>query len=63
MGKPENVVVAQSGGPTQVINDALGGVVDSCREQLEHFGTVYAGVHRIEGTLREESEAKQWEER
>jgi len=54
MGKPRNVVVAQSGGPTPVINNTLRGVVESCREQPERFGTVYAGVHGIEGILREE---------
>jgi 6-phosphofructokinase 1 len=54
MGKPRNVVVAQSGGPTPVINNTLRGVVESCREQPDRFGTVYAGVHGIEGILREE---------
>ena len=54
MGKRRNVVVAQSGGPTPVINNTLRGVVESCREQPDRFGTVYAGVHGIEGILREE---------
>jgi len=54
MSKPRNVVVAQSGGPTPVINNTLRGVVESCRELPERFGTVYAGVHGIEGILREE---------
>jgi 6-phosphofructokinase 1 len=54
MGKPRNVVVAQSGGPTPVINNTLRGVVESCREQPGRFGTVFAGVHGIEGILREE---------
>jgi 6-phosphofructokinase len=54
MSKPRNVVVAQSGGPTPVINNTLRGVVESCRELPERFGTVYAGVHGIEGVLREE---------
>jgi 6-phosphofructokinase 1 len=54
MTKPRNVVVAQSGGPTPVINNTLRGVVESCRELPERFGTVYAGVHGIEGILREE---------
>jgi 6-phosphofructokinase 1 len=49
-----NVVVAQSGGPTPVINNSLRGVVEACRELPEHFGTVYAGRHGIEGVLREE---------
>jgi len=54
MTKPRNVVVAQSGGPTPVINNSLRGVVETCREMGEHFGTVYAGYHGIEGVLREE---------
>ena len=54
MSKPRNVFVAQAGGPTPVINNTLRGVVESCRELPERFGTVYAGVHGIEGILREE---------
>jgi 6-phosphofructokinase len=49
-----NVVVAQSGGPTPVINASLRGVIDGCRAYPETFGTVYAGYHGIEGVLREE---------
>jgi len=37
-----------------VINNSLRGVVETCREMGEHFGTVYAGYHGIEGVLREE---------
>lgn len=54
MGKPNNVVVAQSGGPTPVINASLRGVVDACRAYPDAFGTVYAGYHGIEGVLKEE---------
>jgi 6-phosphofructokinase 1 len=54
MSKRRNVVVAQSGGPTPVINNTLRGVVEACGELPERFGTVYAGVHGIEGVLREE---------
>jgi len=54
MGKPRNAVVAQSGGPTPVINSTLRGVVESCRELPERVATVYAAVHGIEGILREE---------
>jgi 6-phosphofructokinase len=54
MGKARNVVVAQSGGPTPVINNTLRGVVEACRDLPERFGTAYAGVHGIEGVLREE---------
>jgi 6-phosphofructokinase len=49
-----NVVVAQSGGPTHVINNSLRGIVEPCREMADKFGTVYAGFHGIEGILKEE---------
>ena len=54
MSKPRNVVVAQSGGPTPVINSSLRGVVETCGAMPDVFGTVYAGVHGIEGVLKEE---------
>jgi 6-phosphofructokinase len=54
MGRPDNVVVAQSGGPTPVINASLRGVVDGCRAYPGAFGTIYAGYHGIEGVLKEE---------
>ncbi len=54
MTQPKNVVVAQSGGPSPVINNSLRGIVETCRALPEHFGTVYAGWHGIEGVLREE---------
>jgi 6-phosphofructokinase len=54
MTKPKNVVVAQSGGPSPVINNSLRGVVETCRAMPERFGTIYAGYHGIEGVLQEE---------
>jgi len=54
MTKPENVIVAQSGGPSPVINNSLRGVVETCREMPDKFGRVYAGYHGIEGVLKEE---------
>ncbi len=51
---PKNVVVAQSGGPTPVINNSLRGVLEACRDWPGTFGTVYAGWHGIEGVLKEE---------
>jgi 6-phosphofructokinase 1 len=54
MSKPRNVIVAQSGGPSPVINSSLRGVVEACREFPEKFGTVWAGWHGIEGVLAEE---------
>lgn len=52
MGK--NVIVAQSGGPSPVINSSLAGVIDGCKAFPDTFGTVYAGWHGIEGVLTEE---------
>ncbi len=54
MAQPRNVVVAQSGGPSPVINNSLRGIVETGRVMPEQFGTVYAGYHGIEGVLREE---------
>jgi len=50
----KNVLVAQSGGPSAVINSSLRGVVETCRAFPDVFGTVYAGYHGIEGILKEE---------
>ena len=49
-----NVVVAQSGGPTCVINNSLRGIVETCQRDPRTFGTVYAGNFGIEGVLKEE---------
>ena len=54
MPKARNVIVAQSGGPSPVINGSLRGVVETCKAVPDVFGTVYAGWHGIEGVLREE---------
>ena len=54
MTMTRNVVVAQSGGPSPVINNSLRGVVECCRDYPSHFGTVYGGWHGIEGILKEE---------
>jgi 6-phosphofructokinase len=51
---PKNVVVAQSGGPSPVINSSLRGVIETCRMFPDTFGKVYAGWHGIEGVLKEE---------
>lgn len=51
---PKNVIVAQSGGPSPVINSSLRGVVETCKMFPETFGTIYAGWHGIEGVLKEE---------
>lgn len=52
--KARDVVVAQSGGPTTVINSSLLGVVEGCRSYPQRFGKIYAAHHGIEGVLEEE---------
>jgi 6-phosphofructokinase 1 len=47
------MVVAQSGGPSPVINNSLRGIVETARE-LSEIGTVYGARHGIEGVLKEE---------
>ena len=51
---PKNVIVAQSGGPTPVINNTLRGILETCQAMPDKFGVVYAGYHGIEGVLQEE---------
>jgi 6-phosphofructokinase len=51
--KPRNLVVAQSGGPSPVINNSLRGIIETARE-LAEIGTVYGARHGIEGVLKEE---------
>jgi len=51
---PRNVIVAQSGGPSPVINASLQGVVETCRAWPDRFGTVYGAWHGIEGVLTEQ---------
>lgn len=50
----KNVIVAQSGGPSPVINNSLRGIVETCKKFPETFGKVYGGWHGIEGVLKEE---------
>jgi 6-phosphofructokinase len=50
----KNVIVAQSGGPTPVINNTLRGILETCQAMPDKFGAVYAGYHGIEGVLKEE---------
>jgi 6-phosphofructokinase 1 len=54
MTAARNVVVAQSGGPSPVINNSIRGVAEACFAMPETFGTVYAAWHGIEGVLKEE---------
>lgn len=54
MSSNKNVVVAQSGGPSPVINNSLRGIIDTCRMFPGKFGKVLGGWHGIEGVLKEE---------
>lgn len=49
-----NLLVAQSGGASPVINSSLRGVVETARQFPETIAKVYAGWHGIEGVLQEE---------
>ena len=49
-----NAIVAQSGGPSPVINASLLGVLEGCREFPDHIDRVYAAWHGVEGILLEE---------
>ena len=49
----KNLLVAQSGGPSPVINNSLRAVVEAARDH-DAVGTVYGGWHGIEGVLKEE---------
>ncbi len=53
MSAAKNLVVAQSGGPTPVINSSLRGIIEAAR-QFEAIDRVYGARHGIEGVLREE---------
>jgi len=50
----KNALVAQSGGPSPVINATLQGVIEGCLSYNEHIDKIYAGWHGIEGVLFEE---------
>ncbi len=51
---PENVIIAQSGGPSPVINNSLRGVLETCLERPSDFGRIFGAWHGIEGVLKEE---------
>ncbi len=53
-GKKRNVVVAQSGGPTSVINASLLGVIEACKDAPQAFGRIYGARHGIQGILTED---------
>ncbi|MBS3737251.1 6-phosphofructokinase, partial [Candidatus Bipolaricaulota bacterium] len=47
-----NLLVAQSGGPTAVINNSLYGVIKESKKHPEITG-IYGALHGIEGVLEE----------
>ena len=49
-----NAVVAQSGGPSPVINASLQGVIEGCRDYPDRIGRLYAAWHGVEGILLEQ---------
>ena len=49
-----NALVAQSGGPSPVINASLYGVIEACRAYPDRIAHLYAAWHGIEGVLMEE---------
>jgi ATP-dependent phosphofructokinase / diphosphate-dependent phosphofructokinase len=49
-----NALVAQSGGPSPVINASLQGVVEACFDHPDRIGKTLAAWHGIEGVLLEE---------
>ncbi len=53
MPPPKNLVVAQSGGPSPVINQTLRGIIETARD-FDAIGTVFGARHGIEGVLKEE---------
>ncbi|MEA2037725.1 MAG: diphosphate--fructose-6-phosphate 1-phosphotransferase [Nanoarchaeota archaeon] len=53
MTENNNVLVAQSGGPSPVINASVLGVYLGCEDFPDTFGEIFAGWHGIEGVLKE----------
>ena len=49
----KNMLIAQSGGPSMVINQSLAGAVMTARKS-KAIGKIYGAVHGIDGVLKEE---------
>jgi len=47
-------IIAQSGGPTAVINSSAAGLIQTCLENPKVFTAVYGGINGILGVLKEE---------
>ena len=50
----KNALVAQSGGPSPVINASLQGVIEGCRDFPDSIDKLYGAWHGVEGILKEE---------
>ncbi|KUJ72969.1 6-phosphofructokinase [Thiomicrospira sp. WB1] len=50
---PRNVIYAQAGGVSAVINASAAGVIEMVRRHPETFGTIYAAVNGVVGVLEE----------
>lgn len=50
----KNLLIAQSGGPSPVINSSLRGVVQAAKSFPEKIDKIYGGWHGIEGVLTED---------
>lgn len=50
----KNVIYAQSGGVTSVINASASGVISACRKHGEHIDNLYAAQNGILGVLNED---------
>ncbi|MDX1346984.1 MAG: 6-phosphofructokinase [Thiomicrorhabdus chilensis] len=49
----KNVLYAQAGGPTAVINASAAGVIETCQRHPKHFNRIYAAINGIKGVLEE----------
>jgi len=58
-----NLLVAQSGGPTAVINASVAGVVQEAGRQPQSIGEIYGGLNGILGILQEDLVDLQEEQR
>lgn len=50
----KNVIIAQSGGPSPVINNTLRAIIETCQMYPDRFSTLYASSNGIEGLLQEQ---------
>lgn len=50
---PHNVLYAQAGGPTAVLNASAAAVIETCRRHPTRFGRIFAAVNGIKGVLEE----------